>query len=37
MVRASSDALIERYKMICELGQMVTSAMNLDALFDLIM
>ena len=37
MVRASSDALIERYKMICELGQMVTSEMNLDALFDLIM
>ncbi len=32
-----SDALTERYKMICELGQMVTSEMNLDNLFELIM
>ena len=37
MVRASSDALIDRYKMICELGQIVTSEMNLDGLFGLIM
>ena len=33
----SSDTLIERYKMISELGQIVTSEMNLDALFALIM
>ncbi|MFZ0131557.1 MAG: GAF domain-containing protein [Desulfobacterales bacterium] len=29
--------LTRRYKMICELGQAVTSEMNLEALFDLIM
>ena len=33
----SAGNLIHRYKMICELGQMVTSEMNLESLFDLIM
>ena len=33
----SDGDLIHRYKMICELGQMVTSEMNLESLFDLIM
>ena len=33
----SAGNLIHRYKMICELGQMVTSEMNLEALFDLVM
>ena len=32
-----SETMVERYKMICELGQIVTSEMNLDALFGLIM
>jgi signal transduction histidine kinase len=31
------EALVRRYQMICELGQLVTSEMNLDALFELIM
>ncbi len=29
--------IVDRYQMICELGQIVTSEMNLDSLFDLIM
>jgi len=33
----SAGNLIHRYKMICELGQMVTSEMNLESLFDLVM
>ena len=33
----SAGNLTYRYKMICELGQMVTSEMNLESLFDLIM
>lgn len=33
----SAADLIQRYKMICELGQMVTSEMNLESLFDLVM
>ncbi len=33
----STGNLVRRYKMICELGQMVTSEMNLDSLFGLIM
>ncbi len=37
MARFPSDTLTERYKMICELGQIVTSEMNLDNLFGLIM
>ena len=32
-----SGTVIERYKMICELGQIVTSEMNMDTLFGLIM
>jgi len=34
---ADPAALIRRYRMICELGQLVTSEVNLDALFDLVM
>lgn len=33
----SAENLIHRYKMICKLGQMVTSEMNLESLFDLVM
>ncbi|MGB7919773.1 MAG: GAF domain-containing protein, partial [Desulfobacterales bacterium] len=33
----SGGDLIHRYKMICKLGQMVTSEMNLECLFDLVM
>jgi len=33
----STGNLIHRYRMICELGQMVTSEMNLESLFDLVM
>ena len=33
----SAGNLIHRYRMICELGQMVTSEMNLESLFDLVM
>jgi len=33
----SAGNLIHRYRMICELGQMVTSEMNLASLFDLVM
>ena len=33
---AESAELLHRYRMICRLGQMVTSEMNLDSLFDLI-
>ena len=33
----SAGNLIQRYRMICELGQMVTSEMNLESLFDLVM
>jgi signal transduction histidine kinase len=33
----SADNLIHRYKMICKLGQMVTSEMNLESLFGLVM
>lgn len=31
-----AEEMVARYKMICELGQLVTSEMNLEALFDLI-
>ena len=33
----STGNLIHRYRMICELGQMVTSEMNLESLFELVM
>jgi signal transduction histidine kinase len=33
----SAGNLIHRYKMICELGRMVTSEMNLESLFGLVM
>jgi adenylate cyclase len=33
----SAGNLIHRYKMICELGRMVTSGMNLESLFGLVM
>jgi signal transduction histidine kinase len=33
----AEETLNRRYRMICEMGQVVTSEMNLEALFDLIM
>lgn len=33
---SGAEEMVARYKMICELGQLVTSEMNLEALFELI-
>ncbi len=35
-MRQDAEEKVARYQMICELGQMVTSEVNLEALFDLI-
>jgi signal transduction protein with GAF and PtsI domain len=37
VAKVADEAINRRYRMICELGQVVTSEMNLEALFDLIM